>query len=325
MKKKFFMIFILSLVIFLLIFIGLYPIINPEKIENKNSNNNIKNQANKVVEDDRKEITFLLMGIDDEFNLGGVEAIKESMNESDTRYFTTGMRSDTMILCKYNFETGKPSLISIPRDLKTSIRTRLNEEKIAHAHSHGGPYLALDTVSDLMGINIDYYLTVDYKAVKEIVDAIGGIDVYVPRDMSYIDPVAKPPLYIELKEGQQKLDGDSSLQFLRYRSYKDGDLGRVNAQQEFMKALIKEVFKPSILLKLPTLTKTYFEYIDTNIPISIVLDNLDKLNRLDISSIEIITIKGEAHTIDGTSYFIYDEDELKKLVEENFNDNMKVK
>ncbi len=82
----------------------------------------------------------------------------------------------------------------------------------------------------------------DYRIVKEYVNLIGGVEVYVPMDMKYSDPVADPPLYIDLKQGRQVLDGgDKALQFLRFRKgYADQDLGRIKAQQQFVAAAIEK-------------------------------------------------------------------------------------
>ena len=129
----------------------------------------IKNIRKEILKD-KDEMIFLLMGVDDEYNTGGVKRLKEKRKKSEDKYITTGYRSDTMILCKYNFKTGEISMLSIPRDTKTNIRGRKNQEKITHAHSYGGPYLAMDAVRDLLKIDLKYYATVDYLAVKEIVD-----------------------------------------------------------------------------------------------------------------------------------------------------------
>lgn len=315
MRKKFWATFIVSLLIFSAAFVKVGPYIfdNDGPVVTKKDDVNAENVEEEETEGG--EILFLLMGIDDIDGVGGVEVVKERVKNSDTRYPTTGLRSDTMILCKYSFDTGEATLISIPRDTKTAIRTRKEEEKINHAHAYGGPNLAVDTVRDLMGINLEYYVTVDYRAVEEIVNEIGGVDIYVPQNMKYSDPVAVPPLYINLEEGQQVLGGDEALQYLRFRSYPEGDLGRVAAQQEFMKAFAKEILQPKIILKLPKLAQTYFDYVDTNIPMTTVLKGMTSVDNVNFNDLETVTLQGEAKVIDGVSYFLPDEYELKGLVD----------
>ena len=93
----------------------------------------------------------------------------------------------------------------------------------------------------LLGMPIHYYAMVDYDGVSTIVDSMGGIPMDIPFRMRYNDPYDKPPLHIDIPEGQQILDGEHAVQFLRYRhGYPEGDIGRVKAQQAFMKAAFKQ-------------------------------------------------------------------------------------
>lgn len=260
-------------------------------------------------ESDDKEITFLLMGIDTK---------DLSTNEHQ--------RTDTMMLCRYDDTTGKLSVLSIPRDTRANIRGRKNKEKINHAHAYGGPELAVKTVRDLLGIDLEYYVRVDYKIVEEFVDIIGGVEVDVPMNMVYSDPTADPPLYINLKKGQQVLTGEQSLQFLRYRKgYADQDLGRINAQQQFVKSAIKQTMKPSNILKIPKLINTYFGNVDTNIPKSIVSKYALKAAKFDTENIEMATLPGKAKQINGLWYFIPDSEQSQQLVDNMFIEHNVVK
>ncbi len=237
----------------------------------------------------------------------GVDSKDYKLNKS--------VRSDTIILADFNAKTGTINLISIPRDTKTPIKGRKNEEKINHSFAYGGPQLTLETVSNLLNIEIGNYLVVDYQAVREYINLIGGVDLYVPMDMKYSDPVADPPLYIDLKEGDQNLDGDKALQFLRFRKgYKNADLGRIQAQQTFLKAMIKQSVKPSNIIKIPRLVKIYKENIETNLPLLRAFKEGLFFFKYDLDNIESITLKGQSKTIGGVSYYIIDEGELEGLV-----------
>ena len=115
---------------------------------------------------------------------------------------------------------------------------------------------------------IHNYVILDYEGVKNIVNSIGGVEVMVPFHMKYSDPTANPPLNIDIPEGKQKLNGKQSLDFLRYRKgnnkktgYIDGDLGRVKAQQEFLKAFIDK----AISYRLPLVVKSGFNHVKTDI------------------------------------------------------------
>jgi LCP family protein required for cell wall assembly len=282
MKKKFLVTFIISLICFSMLYTGMW-----KKFLNKDLSATIgKNERDRTEEENeiepkvKDEILFLMMGIDDQ---GGIAKVKEKKIEGENKHKPTGNRTDTMMLCKVNFETGEVNILSIPRDTKVKINGRKNEAKINAAHSHGGPYLAVDTVRNLLNIDLNYYVTVDYKAVKEIVDAIGGVEIDVPMNMKYYDPTDKPPLKINLKKGLQVLDGDKAIQFLRFRSgYAEADIGRIKSQQMFMKELVKQTLKPKNILKLPKLVNTYFDYVDTNIPFGVVMQGIGSVNKLDM-------------------------------------------
>lgn len=280
----------------------------------------IKDPEIEAIEDDLDEMIFLLMGIDDQEGTGGVAKVKEKKIEGEDRHDVTGKRSDTMVLCKYNFETGNITMMSIPRDSRVNIRGRKNPEKIAHAHSYGGPYLAIKTVKDFLNIDLKYYVTVDYLAVKKIVDAIKGVDIDVPVRMYYSDPTDKPPLLIDIYPGQQTLSGDKSLEYLRFRSYPDGDEGRVKAQQLFMKEFIQQVLRPKNILALPKMGKTYYDYVDTNIPLGLVIKAVMSANKIDIDNMKVGTLPGEGKYVGGVSYFLHDESKTRELVKEMFGD-----
>lgn len=251
-------------------------------------------------ESQQNHIRFLLMGID-------------SKNYKEM----SSVRSDTIMLIDLNLDTGEISIISIPRDTRTSIDGRKNKEKINHSFAYGGPELTLKTVRNLLGIELDQYVLADYQLVREYVDLIGGVNIHVPMDMVYSDPVADPPLIIDLKEGEQILDGDESLQFLRYRKgYKDADLGRVRAQQEFMKNLIKQSIKPKNMFKIPGMISIYNDNMETNIPFNKMLSYGLKSFRFDMDNINGYTLPGSPKMIEGLSYFIHNEEESEIILKE---------
>ncbi|MDU5185340.1 MAG: LCP family protein, partial [Peptoniphilus harei] len=115
-------------------------------------------------------------------------------------------RSDTIMVVNLDGKTGKVNIISIPRDTYTKING-YKKTKINHSFKYGGSELTLDTVNKLLGTDIKYYVTVDYRFVEDVVDKIGGVEVDVPIDMKYEDPTADPPLTIDIKAGRQNLKG----------------------------------------------------------------------------------------------------------------------
>lgn len=309
MKRKFWTTFFISLVCFSVLFA-----MAGKHLSNKESAISLDEDEMKDTFGDEDEILVLLMGIDDNDGIGGIKAVKEKKIKGENRHEPTGLRTDTMILGKYNFKTGEITLLSIPRDTRVQIRGRKNPEKITHAHSYGGPYLSIKTVKDLLGVDLKYYITVDYLAVKSIVDAIGGVEIDVPVKMRHPDP------YINLDPGLQTLNGDEALMYLRFRSYKDGDLGRVKAQQVFMKEFVKQLLKPKNLLMLPKLAKTYYDYVDTNVPFKTVMKGVMSARKINLDNMKLTTLPGEPKYIGEISYFICDEVETRVLIEEMFGD-----
>ena len=227
----------------------------------------------------------------------------------------SSVRSDTIMLVDMNTSSGEINIVSIPRDTRAAIEGRKNPEKINHSFAYGGPELTLSTVRNLLGIELDQYVLADYQLVREFVDLVGGVDIYVPMDMKYSDPVADPPLHIDLKEGEQTLDGEKALQYLRFRKgYKDADLGRVRAQQEFMKELIGQSVKFGNLPKIPGMIGIYNDNMETNISFMKMLVYGLQSFRLDMDNINGHTLPGTAKMMDGLSYFVHNEDETEQLL-----------
>lgn len=304
MKKKFFIAFIISFIGFSVLYSNLWKDIltqGPSTVHGDEPSADETDESKKPKI--KNEVMFLLMGVD-------AEDVKKSK----------GTRTDTMMLTKVNFDTGKINMLSIPRDTRVLVKGK--EDKINHAHAYGGPDLTMDTVQDFLHLDVDYYVKVDYKVVMGIVEAIGGVEIDVPFNMKYRDDTPGFPLLdINLKKGLQVLNGKEAHDFLRYRKgYPEGDIGRIKAQQYFMKELIKQTLKPKNLLKLPKLAETYFENVETNIPWSVMLKGVASAKKINVDEMITGTIPGEGKRISGVDYFIYYREETKQIVLDMFGD-----
>lgn len=314
MKKKFYITFIVSILAFSLIYINfgdvLFQKINLASSidgfeEDNNEESPIKDKVETIKPKDKDEILFLLVGID-------TYDIKKAGNE----------RTDTIILSSVNFKTGDIKMLSIPRDTRIPVRGKL--DKVNHAHGYGGIDLTIQTIRDFLNVDVEHYVKVDYKAVEKIVGAIGGVEIDVPRRMKYDDTTKGKEFHVDLYPGVQTLDGDKAIQFLRWRKnndgsgYPEGDVGRVKAQQMFMKEMVKQTLRPKNILQLPKLINTYFDYVETNIPLSTVLKGVGIANKIDLDNMVTNTIPGEGKYIGGTSYYIYDENELRPMIQDMF-------
>lgn len=176
-----------------------------------------------------------------------------------------GKRADTIMLVSLNNETGDIKCINIPRDALVNIPGYEKPERINTAFTYGGASLTMKTVTSLTGIPIHQYVTMDTRTLADIIDALGGIDIYVGADMDYEDPEAG--LAIHIKKGLQHMDGDMAQQYLRYRSGEFGDVGRARRQQQFVRALYELVLQPANIAKTPEILEILQTRIDTSVEI----------------------------------------------------------
>ena len=158
-------------------------------------------------------------------------------------------RSDVNMVVSIDPITKDAAIMSIPRDTRVFIPGKIAEySKMGHAHAYGGPNLAIETVERFLDIEIDFYVRVDFEAFKQAVDALGGIDMDIPVSGEYSDPAQN--LYIKLEKGPAHLDGQKALELVRYRGYANADIGRIEVQELFLKALIKKAASLANILKI---------------------------------------------------------------------------
>lgn len=181
-----------------------------------------------------------------------------------------GGMTDTIMLVSFDMDLKKVDVISVPRD---TYYHRPNRDSAAemklNAAYRGEAINTARAVSDiLLGMPINYYAVIKYDGVENIVDSMGGVPMDIPFAMKYNDPYDTPPLVINIPEGQQVLDGKHAVQFLRYRhGYIEGDLGRVAAQQQF----VKNAFKQCLGFELPKIAQTVFKNVESDITLGTAL------------------------------------------------------
>ncbi len=200
-------------------------------------------------------------------------------------------RTDTMILLTFDPQHGTAGLLSLPRDLWVPIPGYGYETKINTAYQigetqgypGGGAQLAKNTVSSFIGQPVQYYALVNFQGFVELIDLIGGVDVVVPKtiyDDAYpTDDYETMVFYLEA--GQQHLDGETALKYVRTRNV-DDDYGRAERQQQVIRAVADKVLRagmlPSLLTKLPRLAYTMRSSIDTDIPMALQLEIANSLS-----------------------------------------------
>jgi len=149
------------------------------------------------------------------------------------------------------------------------------------------------------------------------------VPVNIPKVMKYDDPYSNPPVHIYFPPGQQVLNGTKSIDFLRYRQAnegsgaldRNGDIGRIEAQQEFMQSAMKKILGP----KLPNAVATAFRHVRTDMELQDTMKLATSAVGLNMSDISINMLPGEARYQGGGSYFFHDSEELKHLLTEIYS------
>ncbi|MCU4769881.1 LCP family protein [Bacillus toyonensis] len=242
----------------------------------------------KDVEITKEPFTILIMGIED--------------------YATDGQngRTDSLMFATVNPKTQRISLMSIPRDSRVPIVGKDKEDKINAAHAYGGEQMAIKTVEGFLKVPVDHYIKIDFQGFKGIVDAVGGVTVDVPFDFwerSDVDYYKK----IQFKQGQQNLNGEEALAYVRMRKQDpNGDYGRAARQRQLLAAVAQKLNSASTVFKIKDLTAVVGKYIKTDIPISDGLALYNKLSGFDPSTIQTLKLEGEDKKIGGIYYFLPD-------------------
>jgi len=230
-------------------------------------------------------------------------------------------RSDVILLVNYSPSGDKVNILSIPRDTRVSVRGRTT--KINSLIATGGERLIIDRVEGMTGLPVDYFITLNFKGFREIVDTLGGVEFEIPFNMNYDDP--DQDLHIHLRKGRQVLDGDRAEQLVRYRKgnrrgegYEDGDIGRIKIQHEFIKEFIDQKMKLKYLSRADDIYFILQEHMATNIGIGDIKHYLKYLKNINYKNIEAYTVPGESKLINKIYYFIYDREETQRIISDNF-------
>ncbi len=251
--------------------------------------------------------------------------------------------TDTIMVASYNPNTQKATLLSIPRDTytgKNSAKATAYEKINALYGRKNRPDETLEAVNEITGLDIKYYAVVKTEALIELVDAIGGVTFNVPIDMKYDDPTQD--LHIDLKAGEQLLDGDKAEQLVRFRhgnwdpktrtyptypaEYGDNDLGRMRTQREFIMQVIKQTAKVENIFKIGEILDVAKNNLITNIDFDVAKDYIPYIVEFDTANILTSTLPGAVPDLSQTnnvSIFVYNKKETKALVQELFLDRDK--
>lgn len=223
-----------------------------------------------------------------------------------------GTRTDTIVLINVDPKSKKLNAISIPRDSKVYLPKNRGVQKINAAHAIGGVHMTIKTIEDTLGVRIDRYVMVHDEAVRKIVEALGGVDIYVEKNMNYNDYSGN--LHINLTKGQHHLTPDEAIGYLRFRHDAMGDIGRTQRQQWFLRGLMKEVQKPQTITKLPQIISVMKDYVKTDMSLYEMSQYAALAKHLSVDDIEIAILPGAPNKHGYTSYWILDPDKTQEVI-----------
>jgi len=206
--------------------------------------------------------------------------------------------TDTMLLLSYDTNEKTVRGLNLPRD--TMINTSAGSKRLnaVYARNRGSKDLSeterveqgmgalKKEVANLTGIMPDFYVLVEWEAIGELVDALGGVEFEVPFLMEYDDPFQDPPLHIYQEPGLRVLYGEDAMEVIRFRKSNDrdvslGDVGRLEIQQDFLKAVAKKCLQPATFLKIPELARIFTENVTTDLTVGNILALAQKAYGMD--------------------------------------------
>ncbi|GAC1447433.1 MAG: LCP family protein [Vulcanimicrobiaceae bacterium] len=158
--------------------------------------------------------------------------------------------TDTIILAHLDLDRRMATLVSIPRDTWVAVPHH-GHQKINSAYGFGGAALTAKIVAGLTGAHVDATLAIDPVGAKQLVDALGGLNIKVEKKMDYDDNYGN--LHIHLKPGEQYLDGGQTLGYMRFRHDAESDFGRMRRQQQVLHQIVKTIGEPQNWPKIPRL------------------------------------------------------------------------
>ena len=261
----------------------------------------IRQEANRGEIDVRFDgyTNVLVLGLDDAVNMDNDEE----------------KRADAILLISMENATGKVRILNIPRDTWVKMPQNKGETRLSNVYAVGGAPLMVRTINQMFDISIHQYVVIDLATFGRIVDAVGGIDLYVEQNMDYDDPEAE--LSIHMRQGYRHLDGKGAEYYLRYRSDDLGDLGRTQRQQKFVKAFYAKLLRVDTLPKIPAIADIIKQNVTTSAELfdSVHIGNV--IRKLSIEPPRTIMLPGDFSRNDDTVW-IMDRAATDEIIHELF-------
>lgn len=234
--------------------------------------------------------------------------------------------TDSIILVSFDVAQGKVGMISIPRDTAVNRTWTKQTAKINYAYHNGGPDVLMEEIQQTFGVPVDYYIHVDLKGFIALVDELEGVDIQIPLDMNYDDPVQG--LHIHFKQGYQHLNGQETMEAVRYRhdnadspNYMANqwysDVQRGEFQRQVLVTLAKKVVSWNSIPKVTSFLDIFNSYVETNLPADDMLYFAEEALKLDLSTAiqqGSLTGRGDGHISGykwgGTTNYVYEAEDI---------------
>ncbi|MBE7025099.1 MAG: LytR family transcriptional regulator [Ruminococcaceae bacterium] len=226
-----------------------------------------------------------------------------------------GANTDVIMVISLNPQTEKISILSVPRDTRISLNgSRKINSVYSYAEYRGmrKEEALIDTVSEVTRLPIHYYAIINLRAFRDVVDELGGVDYYVERPYHYDDPFQD--LHIHIDPGQQTLNGAQAEGLIRYRhDYAMGDIERVGVQQNFIMAFLQQKLQMKYVSKIPEVYEKVTDNVISNLKVSDVLTYAKAVMGYQTETFLLPGMAG-----DGSGYWIQDDAETDRLIQEKF-------
>ncbi|BAP17687.1 LCP family protein [cyanobacterium endosymbiont of Epithemia turgida] len=231
-----------------------------------------------------------------------------------------GGRSDTILILRFDPSDYSVKMLSIPRDSRVNI-PGIGYTKVNDANIYRGPALTARVLSKTLNdVPIDRYVRVTTDIFIKLVNLVGGVEVFVSHPMKYEDKTQN--LKIDLKVGQQILSGEQAEHFARFRKDSYGDIGRVQRQQILLKALLKQLYAPTILPHILKAISLLEQSIDTNLTWEEMLTLANFGRQVERKNLQMVMLPGrfsQENEFDSRSYWVLSSGGIDQIMQEYFD------
>jgi LCP family protein required for cell wall assembly len=226
-------------------------------------------------------------------------------------YYSMEGRADSVMILSIDTRDNSATITSVPRDSRVTV-DGYGYRKLSMTMEIGGMPLLRSKLEALLGIRIDHYIFTNLAGFEDIVDALGGITVNVPKEMTVRKTF--PNDWVTLQPGIQRMDGTTTLAYLRFRSDSGHDPGRMARHREFFTTLAKQTLRARNLFRFPLILHAMSNAVRTDLTISEGLALANRMRTMDLGQIPMVALEGPFELIDGLAYYVIDMDHLKKTV-----------